>query len=84
MSFRCGFNLPELQWLVQLLREFQVWKPVSETIAARYLKLLTVSKVCLITLLSSWMPFASFVISLVFYCSCLHFIPCTGFVDTIN
>ena len=41
-------------------------EPSSETTVPRYLKLVTVSSICLFTFIFLWMPLALFVISLVF------------------
>ena len=58
-------TLSEQQWLVQSLRELG-FKPSSETIAPRYLKLVTVLSFYHLTLVSLWMPLGLCVICLVF------------------
>ena len=49
-----------------LLKRISSFEPSSETIAPRYLKLVTVPSFCPLTLISIWMSLALFVISLVF------------------
>ena len=51
---------------MQSLREPLVFELSSETIALRYLKLVSVPSICPLPLISLWMPLAMFAYSLVF------------------
>ena len=49
-----------------ILERASGYEPASESVAPRYLKLVTVRSFCPLTLISLWMPLALFVISFVF------------------
>ena len=65
-----------------ILKRSCCFEPSSETIAPRYLKLVTVSSVSPFTLISLWVPLVLFVNSMVFSAltSILDLVPISGFI----
>ena len=66
LSFQTGFNLVNAAVVCAILESISGWEPPSVITEPRYLKLVTVSSFCPITLISVSMPLVLFVISLVF------------------
>ena len=66
LSFQNGFNLVNTAVVCAILESISSLEPSSDTTEPNYLKLVTVSSFCLLTLTSLLMPLVLFVISLVF------------------
>ena len=66
LSFQTGFNLVNAAVVCAILESISSLEPSSVTTEPRYLKLVTVSSYCPLTLISVLMPLVLFVISLVF------------------
>ena len=66
LSFQTGFNFVNAAVVCAFLEITSGLDPSSVIIESRYLKLVTVSGFCPLTLISVMMPLVSFVMSLVF------------------
>ena len=66
LSLQMGFSFVRAAVACAILERTSSLEPSSETTAPRYLKLVTVPNFCPFTCIFLWMPFALFVISLVF------------------
>ena len=66
LSLQMGFSFVRAVVACAILERTSVLEQSSETTAPRYLKLVTVPNFCPFTFISLWMPFALFIISLVF------------------
>ena len=66
LSLHIGFSFVRAAVACAILERTSDFEPSSETIAPRYLKLVTVPSFCPLTLISLWMPLTLFVISFVF------------------
>ena len=66
LSLHTGFSFIKAAVACAILERTSGFEPSSDTIAPRYLKLVTVPSFCLVTLISLLMPLALFVISFVF------------------
>ena len=66
LALQMGFSFFRAKVACTILERTSGFGPSSETIALRYLKLVTLTNFCPLTLISLWMPLALFVISLVF------------------
>ena len=62
LSLRMGFSFVRAAVACAILERTSGLEPSSETTAPRYLKLVTVPKLCLVTFISLWMLLALFVI----------------------
>ena len=65
-SLQMGFSFVRAALACAILERTSGLEPSSETTAPRYLKLVTVPSVCSLTFIIFWIPFALFVINLVF------------------
>ena len=72
LSFHKGFNLVSAAVVYAILASISGLEPSSVIIDPKYLKLVTVSSLCPLTLTSLLMPCVLFVISLVFFGTDLH------------
>ena len=67
LSLQIGFGFVRPAMACAILESINLrFEPLSETVAPRYLKLVTIPSFCSLTLISLWMSLALFVISLVF------------------
>ena len=66
LSFKTGFNLVNAAVVSAILESILCLEPSSVIIESRYLKLVTVSSFCPLTLIYVLMPLVLFVINLVF------------------
>ena len=67
LSFQTAFNLINAAVVCAILESVLGLEPSSDTTEPRYLKLVTVSSLCHLTLTFVLMPLVLFVISLVFW-----------------
>ena len=66
LSFQTAFNLVKAAVVCAVLENISDLEPSSDTTEARYLKLVTVSRFCLFTLITLLMALMMFVINMVF------------------
>ena len=66
LYLQIGFSFVRAAVACAILERTSGFETSTETIAPRYLKLVTLPSFCLFTLISLWMPLALFVINLVF------------------